>query len=408
MTGSLFVRDFTLPRDASSPAHVLVISPTDDATTALESARTALERTPFARQAKALDAASSTVSDAGDLYGAARILRATPDLLAAVDLTRDPELGDRLFRAGIAFVVDTGVWAIPAEGDAPRGLFGRGSSAGRQAWLTQLLDASSDQQDFRTAAVRSAAGDVSDRRGFTIVTKSGDGAEALVNGRQSRGNGVSTVDLGRVMRIAGFGGGAKAMGTRVSVSTDRENWLALRGDLTKSVMRPRGEVRARYVQVTGTIDPIEVRVQLLDTYSRLQQKVVVAEATGDLEQRLTAVLRAVRLAGLLGLDADIRWSDEGDVPPAAEVFEPEWLEAHTEPEPSPALVPLARASAPRTAEQLAVALVPLNGFTVDAAPLSTAVVADDIDAPYAAELASIAFAPAFAAAQKPLLERLAG
>jgi hypothetical protein len=399
----LIVRDYTVPRDGSTtPCHVLVISYSDDPSTDTSRARAALEKGAFSKQARALDAKRATAEQVADMYGAAQSIRTSENLIGVVDLTLDAEIGERLFRAGIAHVVDGGVWAIPLVGEVKGGLFSKFPSE-RQPWLPELLDEASDKQDFRTVAIRGAVRALVDQGPVTVATKEGDGAEAIVLGRQKRGNGVAIVDLRRVYHVTGIGGGAKAMGTRVAVSDDSVHWRDIRGELSKSVLRPRTELRTRYLRVTGTNDPIEARVPLADTYSRLLQKVVIARRVDGLGGRLAAVLNAMRLARLLGVDYTVGWDDRladdafHPVPGPEGMFHPAWWEEHGETEKVPALR-LRSHGELLTLERLQEELQPVNGFIVPKERLETFIDAPGVAGPYSGEFEDIHFAAPFAAA----------
>jgi hypothetical protein len=336
--------------------------------------------------------------------------RARAPYAAVVDLTADDAMGKRIHNNLFGCVRDGGVHGTLLEPVEPRsGVLGllRGTQQGkRPAWITALLEPA-PPGDRRGAALRAAIANGTDVGGLVLLTKRGTQIEFAHPLTPTADGAVSTIDLEAVWRINGIRG--LATGTEsVDVSNDGTEWMPVSVTLDVDTHRFSREVRTRFLRAHTPDIGWTVMARHWDVRPRLDAKFISSRRPDGLGGRLAALLNAIRLSQLLGLDYRFRWGDNlvddahHAVPTATQVFSADYWQRHGDADRPIEQQPGIKASAaalgrPHTLDELQTELLSYNGFTVPLERLDHYLDAPGVSDPYSAEFSQIEFAPEIAA-----------
>lgn len=337
---------------------------------------------------------------------------------AIVDLTSDETLSKRLHHNLFESIRDGGVHAtlLEASDEKPRGVLARlrGEQPGiRPEWVSTLIAPPlPGKADRKSNALRRAIADATDTSGLVLLGKTGTHIEySQPNTPSGSFNGTSTeIDLEVVWRVSGIRG-LPADITSVEVSNDGSTWLAIPVRPLDGTHRFDREIRTRYLRAQTTDLGWSALARHWDVRPRLDAKFISSRRPDGLGGRLAALLNAIRLSRLLGLDYRFRWGDNlvndehHAVPSADKVFAPEYWRVHGDTERPIEQQPSIKATSAalgraHTLDEVRNNLTSANGFTVPLEPIGRYVDAPGIDAPYAAEFAEIGFSAEIEASLK--------
>ena len=393
----------------SSADRVIIVTYRDDIEAQAELVLASLRSRGIGTGINGLDCDSAVVTSFKSPDALISHARARAPYAAVVDLTADDAMGKRIHNNLFGSVRDGGVHGTLLEPVEPRGgVLGllRGGQHGKNpAWVTALLEPA-PSGDRRGAALRAAIANSTEVGGLVLLSKRGTHIEFAHALTPTTDGSASRIDLEAVWRINGIRGLAAGTET-VDVSNDGAEWMPIPVTLDATVPnthRFAREVRTRYLRAQTPDTTWSVLARHWDVRPRLDAKFISSRRPDGLGGRLAALLNAIRLSRLLGLDYRFRWGDNlvddthHAVPSADRVFSADYWQRHGDAERPIEQQPAIKASSallgrPHTLDELRAELVSFNGFTVPLEPLDRYVDAPGITEPYSSEFAEIEFSP---------------